>query len=309
MPCYYPLKAWRSHLPTSSGKYGLIFKPVPGQVPMMVGCGDCIGCRLEYSRQWAVRGVHEASLHEENCFITLTFDDDHLPFNQSLDVVVFQKFMKRLRKAVGPVRFFHCGEYGERFRRPHYHAILFGFDFPDKVLYTIRNSNRIFTSALLSRLWPFGFATVGAVTFESIAYVARYVVKKVNGAHATVRDVTGLSHYEKLDASTGEVFSLKPEYVTMSRNPGIGAGWFGKFQSDVFPHDYVVVRGRKMKPPKYYKRQFELVAPDESFLLTRKRMELAKLRADNATPARLKVREQCLRARISQLKRGLDDEA
>jgi hypothetical protein len=133
MPCYFPITAWRSKDgKNEAGKWPVVFKPTAGYLDkeLKLPCGRCIGCRLERSRQWAVRCVHEASLHEKNCFITLTYSPENLPKDGSLDVSHFQKFMKRFRKRFGPgIRFFHCGEYGESLSRPHYHACIFGFDF------------------------------------------------------------------------------------------------------------------------------------------------------------------------------------
>ena len=110
-------------------------------------CGKCIGCRLARSREWAIRCVHEASLHEHNCFITLTYDDDHLPMNNSLDLRDFQLFMKRLRFKFGNgIRYYHCGEYGDNYRRPHYHACLFNFDFADKKIWKCDKKNKLYRS-------------------------------------------------------------------------------------------------------------------------------------------------------------------
>ncbi|AXH74125.1 MAG: replication initiator protein [Microviridae sp.] len=187
MPCFKPLDAWRD--PSNpSGK--LIFSynakrcgsPAPD---LKVPCGQCVGCRLERSRQWAIRCVHEASLHKKNCFITLTYNDEHLPENSSLDYRVFQLFMKRLRKKYGDnIRFYMCGEYGENFGRPHFHACLFNHDFSDKKLWKTVNKMPLFRSAELEELWPFGFSSIGSVTFESAAYVARYIMKKITGEAA-----------------------------------------------------------------------------------------------------------------------------
>lgn len=188
-------------------------------------------------------------MHKESCFITLTFSPEAMAKRNkpaSLDVTEFQRFMKRLRKKYGKVRFFHCGEYGEKNKRPHYHALLFGLDFKDKELFSQREGVRLYTSESLSELWPHGFSTIGDVTFESAAYVARYVMKKVRGEGAE-------SHYSQwFDPITGEITEVVPEYATMSRKPGIGYEWFQEYKSDVFPHDYCVVRGHEVKPPRYY---------------------------------------------------------
>lgn len=186
MTCYHPLDAWRNDAPSrADNRLIFTYHPSLGRGPdLKVPCGQCVGCRLERSRQWAVRCVHEASLHTDNCFITLTYNDEHLPSDGSLNYRDFQLFMKRLRKRVSvPVRFYMCGEYGENFGRPHFHACLFGFNFPDLKLWKSGKS-KLYRSPLLEELWPFGYSSVGDVNFESAAYVARYILKKVTGADA-----------------------------------------------------------------------------------------------------------------------------
>lgn len=253
MPCYHPMLAYRSKDgKNENGKWPIVFDPKEGYSDMTVKlpCGQCIGCRLERSRQWAVRCMHEAQMHDQSCFVTLTFNDFHV--RNTLVKRDFQLFMKRLRKAIEPdkVRYFHCGEYGDMYSRPHHHACLFGFDFPDKVYWKTKNGVDLYISAMLQSLWTdpktktsLGYCTIGNVTFESAAYVARYVLKKKFGAQAK------------------EVYKERiPEYVTMSRRPGIGSTWFEKFSSDVYPSDEVVVRKKIMcKPPKYYDRIYDQI--------------------------------------------------
>lgn len=185
MPCFKPLDAWR---PIDSSSKKLVFsynaKHCGSVTPdLQVPCGRCVGCRLERSRQWAIRVVHEASLHERNCFITLTYSDLHLPDDRGLHYDHFQLFMKRLRKKYGDgIRFYMCGEYGDKLGRPHFHACLFNHDFDDKKLWqTTPSGSRLFRSSDLESLWPYGFSSIGDVTFESAAYVARYIMKKVGG--------------------------------------------------------------------------------------------------------------------------------
>ena len=171
MVCYYPLLAVRTNDDSvriigskrnkSDRRFNARYTRADYTDSFELPCGQCIGCRLEYSRQWAIRCMHEASLYEDNCFITLTYDQDHLPHDRSLNKSHFQKFMKRLRKRFGGgIRFYHCGEYGERTRRPHYHACIFNFDFSDKKLFKIVNNHRLYTSEQLEELWPFGFSTM-----------------------------------------------------------------------------------------------------------------------------------------------------
>lgn len=296
MPCYHPVKGWK----TSTG--GLTFNAgrSPGVV-LTVPCGQCIGCRLERSRQWAVRMMHEASQHEQNSFVTLTYSPEFLPPYGSLRKSDFQKFMKRLRKRFAPqrVRFFHAGEYGDGLGRPHYHACLFGLGFPDAVTSTVRGGHPVWRSDELSALWGLGLAEGGSVTFESAAYVARYVTKKVTGGNAE-------AHYSSVDPATGEVVQVEPEYATMSRRPGIGAGWYERFSKEVYPADEVVMRGALMKPPRYYDLTLEKESPELFAAVKRSRRESSE--AWNQTSARLAVREAVANSRLSTFgKRSLEE--
>ena len=270
--------------------------------PQTVPCGRCRGCRHARSLAWATRCVHEASLHKQNTFVTLTFAPEHLPDDWSLDVRHFQLFMKRLRKEFGSgIRFYHCGEYGEKYGRPHYHAILFGLDFPDRRLHEkTPQGHNLYTSRILDRLWPYGHALIGDVTFQSAAYVARYIFKKINGDLAE-------EHYTFTVPTTGEIVRRKPEYTTMSRRPGIAHEWFKKFKSDVFPRDEVIIRGKKFRPPRYYDRQYELTDPEDFEMLKLKRLEASKAHADDNTPERLAVKEKVFAAQLSQLTRNVDN--
>lgn len=286
MPCYRPIFAVRSIESTSSGKGKVVFSTAVARMhaagvslpsdSLVLPCGQCIGCRLERSRQWAVRCHNEASLYEDNCFITLTYSPEFYPVDGSLDKTHFQKFMKRLRKRFGKgVRYYHCGEYGEQFGRPHYHACLFNFDFKDKVLWKVENGNPLYVSDALQELWPYGFCSIGTVTFQSAAYVARYICKKVLGKDSE-------NHYG----------GRLPEYTTMSRNPGIGKPWLDKFMFDVYPMDKVVIDGRQMRPPKYYDSQFEVAYPEDFEVIKEDRLKSFEDRKDDFSLERLCVKEK-----------------
>lgn len=272
-------------------------------MPVTVPCGQCSACRLERSRRWAIRCVHEAQLHEQNCFITLTYSDEHLPDDRSLDYRDFQLFMKRFRKLVkketgAEFRFYMCGEYGEQMGRPHFHACIFGYDFPDKTLWKRERNVDLFRSKRLEKLWTYGYSTVGGVTFQSAAYVARYIMKKVTGDLAQ-------EHYEYIDPETGECHSRTPEFTKMSLKPGIAAKWLERYQTDVYPSDFVVLNGKKMRPPKYYDKIFEVLDPNAFAEVKRTRRKAGEKLAEDNTPARLKVKERVLNARLSQLKRTM----
>lgn len=296
MPCYHPLKAYKS-------PKGVTFKRTPDCHEIPLPCGQCIGCRLERSRQWAVRLVHENRFHSRSSFITLTYAPEHLPKNGSLDISHFQKFMKRLRKTFSGVtiRFFHAGEYGEENFRPHYHAIIFGVDFRDDSYGNLTTDRGDFTwhSKTLDKLWPYGHSLVGDVTFESCAYVARYVTKKITGPNAK-------DHYTRISATTGEIHSVHPEYCTMSRRPGIGRLHFDRFVSSIYNSDSVVLNGATMKPPKFYDRCLEKT--DLSLyenIKDQRECALSLAPKNDKSDDRLAVREIVKQAQIGSLKRKI----
>lgn len=295
MPCYTPLRGWRAAKLNETGKRGIVFKLQDAykDKPIDVPCGQCVGCRLERSRQWAIRCMHEASLFDRNCFLTLTYDERNVNPNGSLVPRDMVLFLKRLRKQYGEgIRFFQCGEYGENTSRPHHHVLLFNHDFDDKKRCAMNGGNTLYTSMELERLWPHGQNWIGAVTFESAAYVARYCTKKITGPSAA-------AHYG----------NRVPEYATMSRRPGIGIEWYRKFQSDVFPADEVVIRGGiKCRPPRFYESKFEVNNATTLQALKRKRKIRAMRSPDNTTPRMivrfdLKVIE-LKQAMIRRLERG-----
>lgn len=316
MPCFRPMPAVRR----LDGSVTFESRTRVDGCTLWLPCGQCIGCRLERSRQWAMRCMHEASLHDANCFITLTYDDDHVPADGSLDYSHFQLFMKRLRKHFSsrvayrqdgqmrfkvvslPVRFYMCGEYGEEFDRPHYHACLFGVNFGDRVPVRFLCQSKLFTSPTLSRLWPYGYSSIGEVNFESAAYVARYILKKITGDMAD-------AHYNLVD-SDGVVTKRVPEFNRMSlggrgATGGIGAQWLNKFHSDVYPDGRCIVRGTECATPRYYDKRLAKSDPEVyEELMYRREMEAERFSADYSAD-RLAVREQVALARIRSLTRSL----
>lgn len=298
MPCYKPMPAVRM----TDGSVKFVSRNKRGvDGTLELPCGQCIGCRLERSRQWAMRCLHESSLYENNAFITLTYDDANLPEGGSLNYDDFQKFMKRLRKRTkSKIRFYVGGEYGSENMRPHYHACLFGYDFLDKVFYkNTASGEKIYTSKLLESLWPYGLSSVGDVTFESAAYIARYCIQKVTGDLA--------ESYYRVITDDGVIVDRVPEFNHMSLKPGIGKPWLDRFSTDVYPRDYVVVNGVKTKPPKYYDVLFEREDPGTfSDLVAQRELDgyMQTLKGENST-SRLHVREQVQAARLSMLKRTI----
>lgn len=303
MPCYRPI-ACEAAGRRANGK--LIIKFAGKQSQNEVGsfkisCGKCLGCSLEKARQWAIRCVHESKMHEESAFITLTYNNEHLPPSGSVEPRPFQLFVKRLRKALKgrKIRYFHCGEYGPKLGRPHYHALIFGYGFLDRVLYKSKPF-RWYRSAELEKLWPFGFSTVADVTEASAGYVARYTLKKVYGHNS--RD-----HYK----------GKHPEYITMSRRPGIGKPWFDKFKSDIYPEGVYINNGVRCSPPKYYDNEFAKLEPKTMEKIKRARKKRAEkvfatdsingrlVKVSNSDSFRLHVREIVKTIQTQQLQKHL----
>ena len=283
MTCFHPLEGAKIAYDGDPSSTYVSFRSKDLEHPnrvgtQYVGCGQCLGCRLESSRQWAMRCVAELACHQNACFLTLTFDNEHLPENGSISKSFFKNWMKKFRERIRydtaikvrvpgkkkpqliggvEIRFFGCGEYGDRRGRPHYHVIVFGYRPDDLVFREItRNGDVLYTSEFIKESWPYGFHTVGEVTFESCAYVARYVTKKYMGKAKS-------AHY-------GE---LEPEFIHMSRKNGIGFEWFKKYRKDVFPLDEFEFRGRIYKPPKYFDQLLKKLDFEEYHAVKCKREE------------------------------------
>lgn len=306
MPCFHPITAFKSRdRDPGTGRYGITFNATHALIEgskFEVPCGKCQGCRVDRSREWAVRCTHESQMHEKNCFLTLTFNDDDLPDDYSIHVRTLQLFMKSLRdKIKTKIRFYAVGEYGDKEQRPHYHALIFGYDFNDKILYSNKNNKPLYTSPTLSKIWTYGFSTIGPVNYQTAAYCARYSMKKLGGEVA-------FEHYFRVHPITGKMNSVTPEFSTQSRRPGIGKPWFLKYKSDVFPSDFLIVDRKKHPVPKAYikwleeeeRRRIKInrgPAPHKIHQRTEQR--------SNNTPARRAVREEVFAAKISKLKRDL----
>lgn len=267
-----------------------------------VPCGRCLGCRLERSRQWAVRIMNEAQMYEFNHFITLTYRNEELKYGVSettgnvratLVPQHLRNFWKRLRKEYGAgIRYFGCGEYGDKFGRPHYHACIFNLNIKDQKYKTTKNGNHLYSSDMLDRIWGHGDVTFGALTYESAAYVARYVMKKQTGKNSEMYKDEG----------------IEPEFARMSNKPGIGKPWLDKYFSDVYPRDTLITRkGIKVRPPRYYDKLAE--RKDSSSYATikaKRKMELSKIPESEFTNKRLAVKERVKRAQYKLLPRTLE---
>ncbi len=301
MTCYSPLKGFENK---EDG--GIVFKrsSVAGK-PMEISCGQCIGCRIDKSKEWAARIVHEAQMHQDKCFVTLTYNEENLPGDEGLDKGHFQKFMKRLRarNEDKKIRYFHCGEYGENLKRPHYHACLFGIDFDDRIPFSATNDVTTYVSEELQEIWGKGFCTLGELNYQTAAYTSRYIMKKITGARAE-------THYETLDPRTGEIYKIQPEYITMSlgrkKGEGIGGTFYKKYETDFFPRDECPIPGKGVykSVPEYYEKIFAEKDPDTYEQIKERRRIYRDTHKDEYTAARLETKHKVKLAQLSQLRRG-----
>ena len=346
MSCYHPLMGIPKGVDSKSGKMQYLIKPFPkgfegdNNIPgiVTVPCGKCIGCRLDYSRQWANRCMLEMQYHDEAWFVTLTYDQAHVPLSwyddpntgeafqaMTLRKRDFQLFMKRLRKAYEPqkIRYFAAGEYGDKKLRPHYHAILFGLHLDDLEVYEDHVGDfTYYTSKKLQSVWDSGLDNFGVmcysddavgtlstatrgmvivapVNWQTCAYVARYVVKKQKGPASEVY----------------KLHNIEPPFSLMSRKPGIGRQYYDD-HPDLYDYQSINISteegGRKFRPPKYFDRLRLSDAPDEAEKLREFRRfaadqnKTAKLsKTDNEYLDMLAVEERNQEAILKSLERSL----
>lgn len=311
MACYRPLKAWKSRERNDeTGKYGITFNPMRALMqdsPLVLACGQCIGCRADKAQAWGIRCRHEAQMHDASCFFTLTYDEQNVPADFSVKLSHWQAFMRRTRKRikVKGLRFAGGGEYGEHGLRPHYHGLFFNYDFPDKKLRQKRNGYPVYTSELLGELWPLGSSELGSVTHASAEYCSRYTLKKITGKPAD-------DHYWRVSPVDGEAHRVEPEFFTMSRRPGLGSAWFDRYGSDAFAFtrtadgkvrgvsDFLIVDGRRVRPPAFYLNKLE-EADQKPIKRARKRRSIEPRQRANSTAERLKVREFIKQSKMKRL--------
>lgn len=293
-----------------TGRWPIVFRKKMGIISeeLKVPCGRCIGCRLDYARSWMIRCVHESKMHEENCFLTLTYNDERLEtrcrivdetdddsYDYSLNRVDLTKFIKRLRGKIyekygKKIRYFACGEYGEQYQRPHYHIALFGWEPKDKVFWKEKEGVYLYKSEIVEKTWGNGYVVVGDITIESAAYIARYVVKKIVGIKAN-------EHYD----------GREKEYTVMSRAKAIGKDFWELYKTDIKKLDQCVIEGRKIKVPKLYDKLHEMENPEEYMLKIKKRKEKAIQLSSVNTEERLLEKEKFQKLTLESKKRGYEN--
>lgn len=311
MGCTSPLEGYKD--PVSGG---LTFNKAGTAQKLTVACGSCLSCRLAHASMWAARIIHEASLHvyqQGNCFVTLTYRDPwectdeqyrkghYIPEDYSLRPSDVTKFIKRLRKSVDhTVRYFYCGEYGDENQRPHYHLCLFNQSFNDVTLFKDVEGVYTYLSPTLEKLWPYGFSTVQDLCYENAAYTARYCLKKVNGKRAW-------DHYLRCNEH-GEAYWLRPEFIRMStgnikgKNNGLGAGFYEKYTTDIFPSDEVPIPGKgiQKKVPRYYQNILQREDPATFELVKELRQVFLRNHKHDFTPDRLRQKAICAQAQLTK---------
>ncbi|QCS36519.1 replication initiator protein [Capybara microvirus Cap3_SP_443] len=293
---------------------------------VQIPCGQCIQCRLDKSRKWANRMMAEARCWDHNYFVTLTYDDNHLPIRDwfhdedgSIQEGVtllpdeISKFMKKLRvyyeRRTGKtgIRFFGCGEYGEKSGRPHYHIILFNCELDDLKPYKATECGPLFNSAFLESIWSDeygqkGYVTVAPFTWDTGAYVARYIMKKQLGPPA-------YSYYNE--------HRKIPEYVIMSRNPGIGKFYYDQKKDEIYETDEIIIHKHgatiKAKPGKYFDGYYAAEEPEKMEVIKRKReragymSELEQRRQSGLTAQEYRdLQAESMARRMAGLSRDLD---
>lgn len=293
MPCYGPLTAYRPAEGAIDKRLVFDKRKSHSGIGIKIPCGKCIGCKLEHSRQWALRCMHEKRMHSASAFLTLTYDNNHLPKGGTLVKRDLQLFMKRVRKQFGNgVRFFACGEYGEKSGRPHYHVLLLNSDFMDKRPINSRSENQYYTSSLLSKLWTAGSHIIGAVDFDSAAYVARYCTKKITGPKAA-------AHYN----------GREPEFLVMSRRPGIGTAYVQKYSSELYAHDNCIINGAESSLPRFYDNKYaslnDTCEARLAVLKIARRRKIDRAHSSGGLNGRLRARELVTMARLKLKGRSL----
>jgi hypothetical protein len=266
-----------------------------------IPCRQCLSCRLNRASEWQTRLVHESKLHSQSTFLTLTYNDQNLPLHGSLVTRDLQLFIKRLRKAVAPlkIRYYACGEYGDDSRRAHYHAIIFGWEPTDGCLHSANhNSNPLYVSPLLAKLWTFGHHLYSPANETTMGYVARYSVKKQTGP-------SGKEVYKHLDDETGELTKIKPPFSIMSLKPMIGGDFFEKHQDDYFRLGSTIINGVRKPLPSAYVRKLKKLNPRWHEDYVDDGADFVLAHKSDFTPQRMADADRVLKAKTKNLKRSI----
>lgn len=306
MSCFHPRAAWMPVRDLGEGMRPVFRRPVVGAdyQRLDLPCKKCAGCRLDTAREWGLRAAHEAQMHKWNCFVTLTYDQQNLPFRGMLRVKDFDKFIVDLRNKYrddDSIRYLGVGEYGSKYWRPHFHACLFGLWFDgSRPAGKSQAGFQNYESNILSDLWGKGRCVINLMSPEIAEYAARYSLKKVGGSDG----------YRRIDVRNGVEYKLPPELMRVSNRPGIGRSWLEKHALDVFPHDYVIThKGKKAPVPRYYVRVLREWCEEDYAALKERRIVRASENLEafrNSMRNRLLVREEVALSRLKFSRRGVE---
>lgn len=257
---------YKSFKANENGKHPLTPNPKEGFERVTIPCGKCLECRLKKAKEWSIRCCHEAKYHKESCFLTLTYDESHVPYNNGVRTLEYkdvQLFLKRLRKELSTygikIRYFCGAEYGGKLGRPHYHMILFGFIPKDLVKFRQSYSGLpIYRSKFLEKHWRCGFVFVGTATGMSAGYVARYTLEKFK------KKEEGFYEFRQKEA------------IRMSRRNGIGFNWISQFWKNVCSVGYIIHDNIKSSIPRFYRNVIERNDPKKFAKLKKRLTDFAK---------------------------------
>lgn len=223
----------------------IVWRPKPTAKPIQLPCGHCFQCRRESSLDTATRAWHELSYWDNSDFITLTYDNQNLK-SPSLNREHINNFIREIRRDRPKMIIFGCGEYGEKYSRPHFHLILMYNQAKPKLHESIK------------QLWTHGFVSIDGCSAASIQYVAKYSVKKILGRDSK-------KHYEKL--------GLTAEFGIFPRRPAMGRRWFDDNKNFIATSNRVWLDQTPRRIPRYYYRLFQEKYPEEYAIIKEKRMK------------------------------------
>lgn len=237
------------------------------QNAQLLPCGHCPGCKIANAASWANRMEMELPYHENAWFLTITYNNENVPYRATWDTLTgevitenlslcyedMQKFWKRLRryieyheKGTGKLMYFQAGEYGSQTHRPHYHAIV--YDLPikqeDLKIYKKERGFTYYNCEWLEKIWGMGHVILAPAEWRSMAYTARYTTKKIYGKD-------GKKFYEEL--------GIMPEQCNMSKKPAIGAQYYYDHAAEIYERDQIQLKNGKIcKPPRYFDKLFDI---------------------------------------------------
>lgn len=295
----------------------------------VIPCGNCIGCRLEYSREWANRGYLEAKCYKNNYFVTITYNEENIKTNEEIidrDGITYTNdgewkgtlvpkdltdFIKRLRRIMereynqkSGIRYMACGEYGEQNERPHYHIIFFNLNLPTDSFYNpkIINEEIYYQNKIIEKAWKKGISNISEASWNNIAYTARYITKKLKGKGA-----------EEYYATKGQ----EKEFLRVSRMPGIGKPYYDKYKKEIYQNDEIIIKNKEgvisCKPPHYFDDLYEKEQPERMKKIKRKREKeqrnREKIKDEKTSKTRIQQLEVEERTKImqgKQLRRSME---